>query len=250
MSHNLSTFINCLNFSLLDVNTHDFRIQLNGSTQTSSPRSKQPRLSNVSTGLYNHSFDSDVATIIQNYGKLELCSNLCVENWLRNLETYSLKIYQDCEWLMSVIKLLLGDVFMRFYYKSEKESKFTTWGELRELLKNEYTRLDDQMMMLVSMEKTQFLEKILDYKNDKSTHKEKYKKQPISNYFKEKFSVMEAMYPHLRVDSANSDAVKIGVSLATCGDNQLIKSLKGHRLCRIKQFLSFCMVEDELAIDE
>ena len=202
---------------------------------------KQPKLSNNSV-----SFQKDIEFIVRSFGKLKLYG-YGVENWLRNIETYASRCYNDCEWLRTVLRHIVDDLFVKWLYRLERAKRAEvggeeyTWCELRKKLKAEYDRLELDFLKLVSADKINFLAGIKDYKDDKLAFELKMKNQATSTYFREKFALIPLVMPAIK-----DDASLISLAISTSGDDSIFTSLTCYRNSSIKEFLGYCSVEDEV----
>lgn len=192
------------------------------------------------------SFQSDIDQIVRAYGKLKLYQN-GIDNWLRDIETYaSLKYNNDCEWLKSILRHIIDDMFVKWLYSTEREKRKDgtgeeyTWCELRKKLKTEYERVEKEYLVMIGCGRKEFLEKIRPYKDDKRKFDQNVKDEPISTYFDEKIAVIRLVLPQVQSESA-----LISIALATAQDSELTTTLSPYRNSSIKDFNAMCCVEDE-----
>lgn len=205
------------------------------------PPAKHQKASNESV-----SFQKDIEVIVKTFGKLKLygCG---VDNWLRNIETYASRRYNDCEWLRTILRHVIDELFVKWLYKLEREKRAEagsdelTWCDLRKKLKSEYDRLELVFLKLIAAKKSDFLSGIKVYKDDKAAFELKIKNQATTTYFKEKFNLIPFVMPAIK-----DDATLISLAISTSGDDSILNSLTCYRNSSIKEFLGYCSVEDEI----
>ena len=192
------------------------------------------------------SFQSDIDHIIRTFGKLKLYE-AGIDNWLRNIETYaSLKYNNDCEWLRTILRHIIDDMFIKWLYTTEREKRKDgsgeefTWCELRKKLKTEYDRVEIAYLKMIGQSKSDFLASIRPFKEDKTEFDRLVKSEPIVTYFKQKIEVIRLVLPQMR-----DEAALISVALSTSQDSSVISALSDYRNSSLKEFYSICSVEDE-----